>query len=244
MDIKLDALLRFTRHACSVWPAEGCGVIIRDSFHWVDNIAEDPFQTFQMDPITLARLQEIGPVQAILHSHPYNSDTKQAYPPEWPSGMDMQNWMKGNVPWGIASCDGEGISNLVWLDEANPEPLIGREFIHGINDCYSLVRDWFRTEYEVTIPNFARGMEWWHTGKDLYSENFESAGFKEISKDDVRIGDCILIKYMSPVINHAGVITGNNELLHHMFHRLSGRDRLDKWERKVVKYVRYVGETK
>lgn len=239
MKLSQEALDAFSRHAVSVWPAECCGIISNDKYIPMQNIAEDVFKTFKMDPVELAKLN--GSIHAILHTHPYDSANPPKHPAQWPSTADMKCWMTNNCPWGIAACDGEGVSQLVWLDEEHPEPLIGREFIHGINDCYSLVRDWFRMNYDVVIPNYPRGMEWWEDGKDLYSENFAKAGFTEVDKKDVRIGDCVLIKVMSPVINHAGVITGDNELLHHVFHRLSGRDRLDKWQYKIEKFVRYTG---
>ncbi len=91
------------------------------------------------------------------------------------------------------------------------------------------------------LKNFARGMDWWDRGEDLYDQNFQAAGFIEIPMSEVTVGDCVLFKVRSPVTNHAAVITGENEILHHLFHRLSGHDSLSKWGRVINRAVRYRG---
>ena len=147
--------------------------------------------------------------------------------------------MGSNIPWGICCTDGSGISALVWLDEDHPDALVGREFIHGINDCYSLVRDWYKLERGITLMNFARGMDWWYHGEDLYDSNFERAGFCTVSMDELQVGDVLLFKVRSEVTNHAAVYTGTNEILHHLFHRCSGYDGLAKWNRVINRAVRF-----
>ena len=242
MQLSPEAHAAFSKHAASEWPRECVGFIVNETYIPIPNSSPDPSKSFLIDPVHWVKASLMGPVQAIVHSHPYDKTAMPMWPAEWPSTADMKQWMRGTTPWGIAACDGEGISQLVWLDEANPEPLEGREFIHGINDCYSLIRDWFRLNKQVTIPNFARGIEWWLRGEDLYSGNFQKAGFIEINPEDAVIGDCLMMKVASPVINHAAVITGNNEILHHLIKRLSGYDSMHKWSRFIVKTVRYTGE--
>jgi len=48
--------------------------------------------------------------------------------------------------------------------------LVGREWSHGVLDCYALVRDWFRAERGVELPNFVRFDDWWKRGENLYLE--------------------------------------------------------------------------
>lgn len=236
-----DTLAAFREHVLAEYPKEACGFVVDGKFVPVENVAEDPYSTFRVATVERMRVSGLGEVQAFLHSHPYSLAKPLKYPAEWPSTPDMTSWMADNIPWGICATEGEGITQLVWLDENNPEPLIGREFIHGINDCYSVIRDWFKLEQGIVIPNFARGMEWWFDGRNLYDDNFERAGFITIPFDDLRVGDCVLFKVRSPVTNHAAVVTGPNEIVHHMWNRQSGHDTLAKWNRVINRAVRYVG---
>jgi proteasome lid subunit RPN8/RPN11 len=242
MKISTRTLKAFEKHVLKEYPKEAVGFVIGGKFVPVPNTAEFPLTTFSIDPVHQVKASAMGEVQAILHSHPYNKFNTPKWPPQWPTTPDMTSWMEGDIPWGIVATCGEGITELVWLDDADIQPLEGREFIHGVNDCYGIIRDWFRINKQVTLPNFARGIEWWYAGKDLYDENFEAAGFYPIELSQATIGDCVMMKVASNVTNHAAVIVGPNQILHHMFNRLSGVDSMSKWNRCIVRAVRYKGQ--
>jgi cell wall-associated NlpC family hydrolase len=112
-----------------------------------------------------------------------------------------------------------------------------------VTDCYSLVRDWFRVERGVTLPEFPRDDDWWDAGQDLYSANFESAGFRRITvaEEDLQVGDCFLCRFRSPVINHAGIYVGDGLILHHLSGHISGHSPLNIWRRTIESWVRYEG---
>jgi len=239
------ALADFNQHVLNEYPKEAVGVLVHDEFVACKNIDEQPTQHFRVSGTQLAEIgANKGRITALLHSHPYDIRRPPKFDAVWPTHHDMQQWLKSDIPWGIASTEGENVSPLVWLDESVIAPLEGRPFIHGIWDCYATVRDWYRLEKGYNIPNFPRGMEWWDKGGNHYEDNFRAAGFIEIPRKEIQIGDSVLFQVRSPVINHAAVITGSNEILHHLFHRLSGKDRFDRWERLSAKFVRYVGPDK
>jgi cell wall-associated NlpC family hydrolase len=241
MKLNATILKNFTKHVLQEFPNEACGLVINNKYVPVPNNAVDPAKTFAMDPLHLVKAKAMGDVQAVLHSHPYDKFQHNKWPVEWPSTSDMESWMGDDIPWGIVSTCGEGISPIVWLDESVTESIEGREFIHGVNDCYSIIRDWYKLNKGITLPNFARGIEWWYAGKDLYDENFKAAGFEEIELAKATVGDCVMMKAASNVTNHCAVIVGPNQILHHMFNRLSGVDQLSKWNRCIVRAVRYKG---
>ena len=239
-----EALADFSRHVLEQYPREACGVLVDGNYIRCTNIAPEPHQHFQIAAQELAGIAAThGPVQAILHSHPFDHRSPPKWPAEWPSHHDMQQWLKGDLPWGIVGTEGENITEVVWLNEEVTAPVEGRPFVSGVWDCYSTVRDWYRLNRNIVLPNYPRGMEWWERGLDHYSENFAKAGFIEIEREDLQVGDAVLMQVRSQVPNHAAVITGSNEITHHLFHRYSGRDRFDRWERLVCKYLRYKGET-
>jgi hypothetical protein len=96
----------------------------------------------------------------------------------------------------------------------------GRPFIHGIFDCYTLVRDYYKRNFNIFLPtNIQRNWEWWNKGENLYLENAKDCFFEEA--EDVRKHDILLMKINSPVPNHAAIYIGDGKILHHMSGRFS-----------------------
>ena len=117
---------------------------------------------------------------------------------------------------------------------------MGRSFHHGVLDCYSLARDYYRREVGIEIPDMAREASWWLKGQNLYVENFAAFGFVEIEPKDLRRHDALLMQVGSPVINHAAVYIGDNMILQHCAGRLSSRDVYGGgWHRATRKALRH-----
>lgn len=96
------------------------------------------------------------------------------------------------------------------------DPIIGRPFVHGVWDCYGLIRDWYRQERGIELPNFERADGWWEQGENLYIDNYAAAGF--VAHDaELQPGDVILMQYQASVVNHAGVYIGDGMMLHHLY---------------------------
>ena len=239
--ISLDAkaLSDFHSHVLSEYPKEACGVLVNGNYYPCKNVATSPTEHFKVSPIDYFNAQKEGSVEAILHSHPFNRLEVQPYPAYYPSGPDMLEWMKSSTPWGIVATEGETVTDVVWLNESFIAPLVGRQFIHGIHDCYSLCRDYYRLEHGITLPNYPRDMRWWKKGLDLYTANFKEAGFEEVPFDEARFSDAFLIQYGSRVINHAAIYVGENEILDHIANRLSGRSTLSGMAPYIKKVVRH-----
>lgn len=116
-------------------------------------------------------------------------------------------------------------------------PLLGRQFAHGILDCYSLVQDFYAREMGIRLSDYTRDDDWWHHGQDLYSlDRLRAEGF-ELIDGPMRRGDMILMQIRcKDVANHAGIFLGDtglseapnlhpvpNAMLHHLYGRLSER---------------------
>lgn len=128
------------------------------------------------------------------------------------------------LPWLIVNYP-TGAHKLI-TPEGWKAPLIGREFRHGVLDCYTLVRDYYRT-LAIDLPDFDRDDDWWLKGGDLYRMNFEAVGFVMIGDGtcrDLRVNDGVLLQIASPVPNHAGVLCADGQILQHCQGRLSSRD--------------------
>jgi len=214
-------------------PREACGVVIirkgREVFWPCKNISEYG-NNFCIDPSDYAAAEDEGEIVAIWHSH-------YGVPPE-PSEADKVSCEKSGLEWYIYSTPMNAWFNF--KPSGFIAPLVGRQFVHGVVDCYALVKDWYQLERNIILPEFERKDNWWHKGENLYIENFRKAGFEET--DTLEPGCGILMQIMSPVPNHAAVYLGNDLIIHHMFNRLSSRDvyggMYKKYTSRIVKYVK------
>lgn len=95
-----------------------------------------------------------------------------------------------------------------------------RPFIHGLFDCYTLVRDYYKRNFNIFLPtNIQRDWEWWQKGENLYLENAKDCSFEEAH--EIKKHDVLLMKINSPVPNHAAIYIGDGKILHHMSGRFS-----------------------
>jgi proteasome lid subunit RPN8/RPN11 len=239
-------------HALREYPKESVGYVIDDTYYPVKNVSKNPTQSFKVANKDVIAAKKKGSVIAWIHSHPVVIGEEPQYSP---SADDMRAQIANNVPYAIIVCDGENTSKpIIWGDTLPIAPLIGRSFLHGVSDCYSLIRDIFRVGKEecakqgidwpydkIELPEIPRDDDWWKNSQDLYIENFAKAGFKPVQISDIKSGDVFLIKIKSTVINHGGVLIGNDQILHHLPHRPSGRDNAGLWAGAADLWLRYHG---
>lgn len=220
-------------HARAEYPREACGLLVirkgREVYARCRNIGVGTDQ-FVIHPEDYAAADIQGEIVGVVHSHPGMS-------PE-PSQADRVACEASGLPWHIVGFPSE---DWVRIEPTGfVAPLVGREWSHGVLDCYSLVRDWFRSERGVLLPNFARFDDWWKRGENLYLDNFAQVGFEAVNFADLRSlqpGDCFLMQVASPVPNHAAVYLGDGLILHHLQGRLSSRDVYGGYWQKVTTHT-------
>lgn len=217
------------QHAVEAMPREACGLVViikgRERYWPAKNMAQGTDQ-FILDPADYATADAAGDIVAIVHSHPNMPCT--------PSPADLWSCEASGLPWYIVSVP-SGQWHTMLPDSYNA-PLIGREYSHGKQDCYTLVRDWYARR-QLMLPDFERSDEWWLAGQNLYADNFARCGFQEVQPDQLTSGDALLIAVCSPVPNHAAVYIGDNYIIHHVQNRLSGRDIYGDFWRKHTTHV-------
>jgi len=110
--------------------------------------------------------------------------------------------------------------------ELKYEHLLGRTFIAGSQDCYSIVRDFYRDNFNILLRDYARPNNWIDLGFNLYYDNFHREGFELVDArmDQLREGDLILMAFNSIYPSHASIYVGNGKLVHHLQSRLSSCD--------------------
>lgn len=225
------------QHAMQSCPAQAFGVIIDGRYV--------PLEVSCLENAAMAA--ERLNAQALFFSKPEQGG--------YPDQYEMSLQIEAGIPFGVSGGSGVEMSlPAFWGNDVEMEPLIGRSFVHGIWDCYSLVRDAFKLGNEgmqkqgmewshgsVTLPNVPRDDGWWSKDQDLYMDWLKPAGFVEISAGAARPGDGFLMKIRSEKLNHAGVLVSDNAILHHLPTRLSRREIGGLWFTQIDKWVRYRG---
>jgi proteasome lid subunit RPN8/RPN11 len=213
------------------YPNEACGFITKDKFLPMVNIARDRINNFQIDPKEF--MIHSDEILAIVHSH-------ADYPHL--SKNDMEYQIKSNLPWGVIFVEKGGVRDTVFFgDQIPPYELIGRPFIHGCFDCYGLLRDYYRFK-GITIPIFPRENKWWEKDPSMFLNGFRDAGFREIKMEELQVGDGIMMKILAPVVNHVAIYIGGDDIIHHLYGRLSRKDSITRWRKYITGYYRYEGK--
>lgn len=226
-----DTLQAIRVHAERDYPREACGLIVvvdgRERYVPCRNVAEGS-EHFILPPEDYAAAEDMGDIVAVVHSHP---DV-----PAMPSEADLVACEASGLAWHILSWPADDLRTIE--PSGYQAPLVGRQFSHGVLDCYTLIRDWYQRERSIELPDFERRDDWWQKGDDLYMRHYAEAGFVAVSQDAPELpGDVILMQLRAKVPNHAGIYLGDGQMLHHLHGRLSSRDVYGGYWREITRCV-------
>jgi cell wall-associated NlpC family hydrolase len=217
-------LQEFRAVAIAAYPHEACSLVYvfkgKPRLHVCENVASDTLNDFEIHPNDYFDAECNGEVVGIIHSHP-NQSSK-------PSNVDLISHKSSGLTWwilGLQTLDLSSDMDITVLAAEGELPLVGRSFTHGLVDCFTLIRDYYRQMSGIILPDFVRQDEWWAKGENLYIDNYESAGFYKLpSTEAIKIGDVLLMNIASDTVNHGAIYVGNNNILHHLYHRISCKE--------------------
>lgn len=183
----------------------------------LDNIHSKPTDRFAIDADAQLDVFSKYDVVAMWHTHP-NEDCH-------PSPADLIIIEAMDLPCHIVSWPQGGHT---YTEPSGYEaPLEGRPFVHGILDCYSVIRDYYKREFGIALKDYEREDGWWERDEDLYVQHFQDNGFYDIGQDAVPdVGDVILMKVGGKEVkntNHGAVYLGNEMMIHHLYGKLSAK---------------------
>jgi len=154
MKLTYNAINLINVHAITAYPNECCGVIADGDYIPMANISQKPTTSFKISASEFVSISRTNKIQAIIHSHCINPLHSIEQDPRWASALDMETWIASDIPWGIIATNGTDVMPPLWYDDNDIKPLLGREFAHGITDCYAIVRDYYRQELKINLKNY------------------------------------------------------------------------------------------
>ena len=117
--------------------------------------------------------------------------------------------------------------------------LIGRSFIWGVHDCWSIIHDWYKETKNIDLKIWDRPK----SIKDfienpLFEKGLPITGFKkQPTHDDIQVGDVLLFQSTSGNLDHVAVYIGDNMILNHNIRRLSCREPFDLGYQQALRGV-------
>lgn len=230
------------QEAIKQYPNEACGVIISVGKKSValpcKNIAETPQMHFMIDVGDYVEAANKGEVVGVWHTH--------VNIPPTPSLADKAGCNSSELPWYIVSIHHgdqgfvfEGPTTIMPNDEEIS--YLGRPYVSGIFDCFGLVRDFYKREYNIHINNYPRVEQDGTKGSTFFGSRFKQEGFERLMNDEKPVrGDVFVLQLRDDHSNHLAIYLGDEIMMHHDLGRLSRREVYGgMWQKHTTHHLRH-----
>lgn len=221
------------------WPNEAVVAIWPDGT-WAELENVDPNSThgFGISHEDNARLLKKRPA-LFLHSHPNGSAE--------PSDRDTEQQLATGWTWGIVAVHANmaGVTDVsypeVWGPEKPKEALLGRSYLWGVRDCWTLCADFYEASGRKldAIPRVREpGQHHPHArAQDQFRYWPPRLGFAHVDRAQRQPGDLAIMFWNSPIANHCAIYLGDGKYLHQLSARHSEEWTPQHEERAIEKYA-------
>jgi len=212
--------------AIAAYPREACGLVVKcddkkAKLAVCQNISTTPENHFIIDIAEYDDVAQTGEVIAIWHSH-VETDNR-------PSPADLVGCEATDLPWAITSSfmENGAVSSSdphIFYPSGFEIDYIGRPYVLGALDCYSLLVDYYKREYGICLRNHQRVSKDGNVDYEKFLTEADAEGFALVNDGSAMPGDVFLIQMGSDKPNHVAIYVGQGMMLHHLMGRLSRRD--------------------
>lgn len=221
------------------YPNESCGFILKDdTIIFCMNISKTPEKAFKIDSTDYVKYSD--DIKYIFHSHCIDPRKGKNLDPRTPSLKDMEGQILTDLPWLIFATEGWVVSEPITLPRNPNTNYLDRPFIWFINDCYTLVQDYYKFELGIELkPYILHDYTAIRKSDKVFDEFIEDYGFIELQNlDDLQNGDLFILDNSGFTENHLGIYH-DGYILHQGL--LSCKEPLENFLGQIKKRLKYVG---
>ena len=217
-------------HALENINVECCGLVLESGnstfVYKCKNISSHNKLHFEISPLDYLRAWDEGKNKIIGFYH----SQKLAKP----SMLDIVMHKNHKLPSYIYSIDA---NDFIEVTDGHLKygGYLGKEFEIGKQDCFTLVRDFYLKEHNITIVDLYRDDKLLENCGNIAENIYDKEGFAKVESGDVKEGNIIEFRN-----NHFGIYLEGDLLLHHQRNKFSNVDRFnDIWKSRVLNCYRY-----
>lgn len=222
-------------HAELDFPNECCGLIAEKDNKIIPikckNISRNKSEFFEISPVDFLKTKKsFDKILYIYHSH-----TNKNFNFSLTDKIYAENLCINSI---LYSC----ISKSFYFHEANSfkNQYTGRFYIHKKYDCFTLVEDFFKNEFNF-IFNYDKSL-YLDNQKDINIKEivfnfYRQNGFSPINEKTVKEYDILLMNGIFGEASHFAIYIGNDKILHHPINKFSRIEEYSKYYKKNTNYI-------
>ena len=118
---------------------------------------------------------------------------------------------------------------------ADYKSLVGRQWLYGKFDCYTIVRDYYKL-LGIIMPDYERPKDL-ITSDSIFLDQAKNCNFKQIDFEERSKDDVLIMKLGTKNPMHAAIFLGDNTILHQKYESLSCTENYSVYYRRSTKAV-------
>jgi proteasome lid subunit RPN8/RPN11 len=209
---------------------ELCGLVVSSGdstfIYKCKNISQNSGKHFELSPFDYLRAYDEGRNKIVGFFHSQKSVK--------PSTLDIVNYRNHKIPSYIYSHESDEVFEVT-DKHLKYNKYLGREFEIGKNDCFSLVREFYKNEKNISIFDYPRKDNWYKDSPEIIKSNYKKEGFIIIDLNDIINGD--IVEFFN---FHFAIYLDGDFLLHHERNRHSNIEYFsDIWKKRITNVYRH-----
>lgn len=182
-----------------------------DLFPVANVTPKDKARNFEVTTKDQLAMYQTGRVFGLYHSHVHEEDTSAF------SREDIASADAAELPFLVYSRSSKAFN--YYRPKACFQPLEGRQFVVGVQDCVTLVSDFLEQELSFKLPFFARPPTTLVNGIPDLTFRLQASGFASV-EGELRRGDVVLMSILNKgAVNHVGVVVEKGIILQQLINR-------------------------